>query len=123
MIEIIAPVISLIAEIVASFPDLAPSSSLACTASTTTIASSTTIPIARIIANKVNILIENPNICRKKNVPTIATGTAIAGIKVERKSCKKMYTTINTNIKASSKVVSTLSIEASRNVLVFSGIT
>ncbi|MNY79298.1 hypothetical protein D3C86_2198690 [compost metagenome] len=49
-------------------------------------ASSTTIPMARTRANKVSRLIEKPNNCIKKNVPIIATGTAIAGIKVERKS-------------------------------------
>jgi hypothetical protein len=43
--------------------------------------------MAKIIANNVSILMEKPNICRKKK-PTIATGTAIAGIKVDLKSCK-----------------------------------
>jgi hypothetical protein len=43
--------------------------------------------IARIMANNVSMLIEKPNICKKK-VPMIATGTAIAGIKVDLKSCK-----------------------------------
>ncbi|MNN24131.1 hypothetical protein D3C81_1375490 [compost metagenome] len=70
-------------------------------------ASSTTIPIARTRAKSVNILIENPNIFMKKNVPTIDTGTAMAGIKVERKSCKKIKTTINTKIKASIRVLMT----------------
>jgi hypothetical protein len=46
----------------------------------------------------------NPNSCKKKKVPTIATGTAIAGISVERKSCRKIKTTIATSIKAISKV-------------------
>jgi hypothetical protein len=41
---------------------------------------------ARIMANNVSILIEKPNICKKKKVPMIATGTAIAGIKVDLKS-------------------------------------
>ena len=86
VMEIIAPDISDIADLVAVFALVAPSSILACTASTTTMASSTTIPIASIIANKVNMLIENPNKDKKKNVPTIATGTAIAGIKVDLKS-------------------------------------
>ena len=35
---------------------------------------------------------EKPSISIKKNVPTNETGTAIAGIKVERKSCKNIYT-------------------------------
>ena len=33
---------------------------------------------------------EKPSICMKKKVPIKETGTAIAGIKVERKSCKKI---------------------------------
>ncbi len=52
-------------------------------------------------ANKVNKFNENPAKLRKKKVPTIDTGTAINGTNVERKSCKKIYTTINTKIKAS----------------------
>ena len=54
--------------------------------------------------NKVSRLIVKPNSCMKKNVPMIATGTAIAGISVERKSCRKMNTTINTRMKASISV-------------------
>ena len=57
---------------------------------------------------------EKPSISIKKNVPTNETGTAIAGIKVERKSCKNIYTTINTSMKASSSVYSTDCMEASR---------
>ncbi|MNR34401.1 hypothetical protein D3C85_1521730 [compost metagenome] len=49
-------------------------------------ASSTTIPMAKIKANKVSKLMEKPNNCMKKNVPKIATGTAIAGISVDLKS-------------------------------------
>jgi hypothetical protein len=59
-----APVISFIAEIVASFPDFA--LHLACTASTTTMASSTTIPMAKIICKQRCILMENPNIAGRK---------------------------------------------------------
>jgi hypothetical protein len=47
---------------------------------------------------------ENPKRLMKKNVPKMATGTAIAGISVDLKSCKKINTTINTNAKASSNV-------------------
>jgi hypothetical protein len=49
-------------------------------------ASSTTIPMANHGKQRC-ILMENPNICRKKK-PTIATGTPMAGIKVDLKSCK-----------------------------------
>ncbi|MNE49139.1 hypothetical protein D3C80_1436380 [compost metagenome] len=82
-------------------------------------ASSTTIPIANTKANKVNKLILNPNKFRKKNVPIIATGTLIAGIKVERKSCKNRNTTRNTRIKASINVWNTFSMDASKKSFTF----
>ena len=47
------------------------------TFSTTTIASSTTIPIASTRPNNVNVLIEKPSRYRKAKVPTTETGTAI----------------------------------------------
>ena len=112
VIETIAPPSSLIASIDACFADLYPWSNLAWTPSTTTIASSTTIAMASTIAQSVNKLILNPISDNRKNVPIKATGIAIAGIKVERKSCKNTYTTINTRIKASSKVLRTSWIEA-----------
>ncbi|MNN22035.1 hypothetical protein D3C81_1353780 [compost metagenome] len=111
VIDIIAPVISLMADIVAERGFSFFFSILAWTASTTTIASSTTIPMASTSANNVSRLIEKPNTCIKKNVPTIETGTAMAGISVERKSCKKINTTINTKIKASNKVLKTCLID------------
>ncbi|MNQ72741.1 hypothetical protein D3C85_874530 [compost metagenome] len=77
-------------------------------------ASSTTIPMARTRANKVNKLMVKPNKLKKKKVPIIATGTLIAGIRVERKSCKKINTTRNTRINASINVWITFSIDASR---------
>ena len=80
-------------------------------------ASSTTIPIAKTKANNVSRLMENPNNCKKKNVPIIATGTAIAGMTVERKSCKKTKTTKKTNTNASSKVVTTFLIDSFKNSL------
>ena len=58
---------------------------------------------------------EKPNTQRKKNVPIRATGTAIIGIKVERKSCKKTYTTKNTNTSVIISVRITSSMEAKRN--------
>ncbi|MNL25972.1 hypothetical protein D3C87_1474770 [compost metagenome] len=68
-------------------------------------------------AKRVSRLMVKPNSFRKKNVPIIATGTAMAGIRVERKSCRKINTTINTRIKASMIVKISLEIEASRNSL------
>jgi hypothetical protein len=50
-------------------------------------ASSTQYQWPKIFANNVSILMEN-QIFTGRKVPTIATGTAIAGIKVDLKSCK-----------------------------------
>ena len=46
------------------------------------------------------------------------TGTEIAGIRVDLKSCRKINTTINTKMNASIKVVTTLVMEAFRKSLV-----
>ena len=46
--------------------------------------------IASSRADSVSKLMENPKIHRKKNVPIKATGTAIIGISVERKSWRKI---------------------------------
>ena len=75
---------------------------------------STTMPMASTKAKSVSMLMEKPIICMKKKVPISDTGTAMAGISVERKSCKKMYTTTNTSRKASRRVLSTDWMEASR---------
>ena len=57
--------------------------------SMTTIASSTTSPVASVSPNSVIVLIEKPKIFITKNVPTSETGIVTAGISVERGSCKK----------------------------------
>ncbi len=119
VMETIAPPNSLMASIEASFADLYPWSNLAWTPSTTTIASSTTIAMASTIAQRVNKLILNPIKDNIKKVPIKATGIAIAGINVERKSCKNTYTTINTNTNASNKVLITSWIEANKKSLAF----
>jgi hypothetical protein len=78
------------------------------TASTTTIASSTTIPIASTSARSEMVFAEKPSANITANVPTRATGTAIIGINVARKFPRKMKTTMPTSTKASSSVFSTL---------------
>src|SRR5690554_6997915 len=65
-------------------------------------------------ANNVNKLIVNPNTPKKKKVPIMETGTAIAGIIVDLKSCKNKKTTKKTKIKASISVLITFSILASK---------
>ncbi|MNM77487.1 hypothetical protein D3C81_893400 [compost metagenome] len=115
VIAIIAPAISAMTSFTALYGDMALSSILACTASMTTMALSTTIPMASTNANKVTKLIDIPNHWMTKNVPISETGTAMIGIKVERQSPRKINTTMATKIKASRRVCITCSIEASRN--------
>src|SRR5262245_28621784 len=82
------PEISSIALNVASCGD-SPSSLCCSTASTTTIASSTTSPIASTRPKSDSVLIENPNNGNRTKVPTSDTGTASNGINVARQPCKK----------------------------------
>ena len=60
------------------------------TASTTTMASSTTRPIASTRPNSDSVLMEKPNSGKKTNVPISETGTASSGISVARQPCRKM---------------------------------
>ena len=83
------------------------------TFSTTTIASSTTMPMARTMPNKVRVLIEKPSISNPAKVPINETGTATAGMIVARKLCRNKYTTIMTKIIAMTKVLMTSSMETS----------
>ena len=61
-----------------------------CTASTTTMALSTTVPITSTSANRVIILRLKPATERNAKVPISDTMIASAGISVERKLCKKI---------------------------------
>ena len=79
-------------------------SMLACTASVTTMASSTTRPMASTRPNSVVMLMLNPNITKAANVPTTETGTVRSGIRVARQFCRKMNTTRSTRRMASSSV-------------------
>ncbi len=58
------------------------------TASTTTIASSTTRPIASTRPNRDSVLMLNPNSGKNTNVPISDTGTASSGIRVARQPCR-----------------------------------
>ena len=73
-----------IASTVALYGDLYPSSNFACTASTTTIESSTTVPMTSTRANSVIMFRENPATARNANVPTSDTMIEIVGMMVER---------------------------------------
>ena len=72
-----------------------PSSIWLSIASTTTMASSTTRPIARTKPKSDSVLIEKPSRGKIANVPIRETGTAISGMRVARQPCRKMNTTKN----------------------------
>ncbi|MNJ49447.1 hypothetical protein D3C77_446770 [compost metagenome] len=75
-------------------------------------ASSTSSPIARTMANIVITLIVNPQAYSTPKVPSSTTGTARVGIKVARMFCKNSSMTRNTRTTASNRVCTTESIEA-----------
>ena len=71
-----------------------PCSSQRSTFSTTTIASSTTMPIASTSPNSEMLFRLKPSAAMTAKVPTIATGTATSGISTARQFCRKTSTTI-----------------------------
>ena len=75
---------------VASLADKPSSSIIRMVFSTTTIASSTTIPMASNKPNSERVFIEIPKSAITEKVPIRATGMVAAGFSVVRKSCKKM---------------------------------
>ena len=83
------------------------------TASTTTMASSTTIPMASTSPNIDSVLTEKPSSGKKMNVPTSDTGTVRSGMMVARTFWRKMNTTMVTRISASTNVLTISWIEAS----------
>ena len=110
-----AGVISFMDLRVASLGDRPSSLITRSTFSTTTMASSTSRPMASTIANMVSMLMEYPSADNTPNVPSSTTGTAMAGIMVARKFCKKIYITITTSSMASASVLTTSVIEARTN--------
>ena len=74
------------------------------TASTTTMASSTTMPMASTRPNIDNVLTENPRTGKKMNVPMRETGIVSSGMIVARMFCRKMNTTSVTSRSASTNV-------------------
>ena len=73
--------------------------------------------MANTMADSVSRLMLKPMSFSTKNVAIKATGMAMAGISVERMSCRKMYTTMNTRMKASINVLITSWIEANKKSL------
>ena len=117
-IAIMAPLISFIAFSVASTGNSLLRDISTFTASMTTMASSTTIPIA-ITRAKSEIILSvmlNANIAMK--LPNRDTGTAIIGMTADLQSPKNMNTTMATRMKASNSVCITFSILASRKRLI-----
>src|SRR5690349_9326423 len=109
-VAMIGPVTSLIAWRVASIGER-PSAILRSTFSTTTIASSTTTPIASTNPNSERAFMLNPSASITANVPTSETGTAASGITDARHVCRNSNTTITTSINASTSVWTTASME------------
>jgi len=77
------------------------------TFSTTTMASSTSSPMASTMANMVSMLMENPKMPSTANVPRMTTGTAMVGIRVARMLPKNTYITRKTRKIASMSVLTT----------------
>ena len=75
-------------------------------------ASSTTKPIAKTIANNVSVFIVKPKTVNAANVPSNETGTASSGITVARKLCRKIKITSTTRTNASKNVCATSLIDA-----------
>ena len=80
--------------------------------SITTIASSTTRPVASVMPNSVRVLIEKPNSLTNAKVPISETGMVIAGISVVRQFCRNRNMTTTTSATASSRVVTTSRIDS-----------
>ena len=81
------------------------------TFSTTTMASSTTMPMASTRPNSDSVLIEKPSACSTANVPITDTGTATSGMIDARQVCRNRMTTSTTSAIASSSVSMTASID------------
>ena len=92
------------AALAASRPGM-PFSMLCAAPSTTTIASSTTMPIASTIANRVEKLTVKPSAAMAAKAPMMVTGTVVAGTSMARQSCRKTRMTISTRIAASNSVL------------------
>ena len=114
---ITGPETSSIARIVAARGSI-PCSTWCSTASTTTIASSTTMPMARTRPNSVRLFRLNPRAAITAKVPTMATGTATRGMRADRQFCRNSSTTTATRMIASRRVLKTSLIDSLMNGVV-----
>ena len=86
--------------------------------SITTMASSTTSPVASTMPNSVSVLMEKSSSLMNANVPTSDTGMVTAGIRVLRQSCRNTNITSMTKTMASTSVFSTSRMDSPTNVVV-----
>ena len=86
--------------------------------SITTIASSTTRPVASVMPNSVSVLIEKPNSLTNAKVPMSDTGIVMAGMRVVRQFCRNRNITRMTRPIASSSVRITSAIDSDTTVVV-----
>ena len=119
VIAMIGATISPIAFLVASLAERCGSSSITrSTFSTTTIASSTTMPIARTRASSETVLALKPIASITAKVPISETGTAMIGISVVLSLPRNRNTTIATRTNASTRVWTTSSMLVFTNTVV-----
>ena len=95
-----------------------PFSSWRSTFSTTTIASSTTSPMAKTMPSMLTVFSEKPIAYMTASVPISETGMAMPVISVVRHDCRKRNTTAKTRSSASLSVIITSCIDADTNMFV-----
>ncbi len=117
VIAMIGPVISLIALMVASRTG-SPFSIHRSMFSSTTMASSTTMPMASTSPNSVRLLSVNPIRLMTANVPTSDTATSITGRSSAFQSCRNSRMTIATRMIASRRVWNTSATDSRMNGVV-----
>lgn len=117
-----APPICFMALMVACRASRPSSCMMRSTFSTTTMASSTRMPMLSTMPNMVSMLTENPEIHMTAKVPSRATGTTSVGISVARKFWRNRNMTRNTRPMASSSVETTFWMEISTKWVVSYGI-
>ncbi len=103
VMPMIGPNSSFIASMLACF-GVCPRSTCCETPSTTTMASSTTMPMASTTAKSVSRLMLKPITAIAANAPMIVTGTVVAGTSVARQFCRNTMMTIKTSTPASKSV-------------------
>ena len=119
VMAMIGPVICVIASFVASRGGMSGCSPITrSTFSTTTMASSTTMPIASTSASSETVLAEKPSASMPAKAPIRLTGIAMVGMMVARRLPRNRNTTTTTSANASTRVFSTsLTVSRTKSVL------